>query len=128
MKHSTLGKILFPLISAGLMAVGPLQTAVGEIVSTENAIQLHERSSPIDRISSVLAKQQIRDQLVEMGVDPQDAVQRIAALSDTELQLLDQRLGELPAGGGGALEVMGIVLLVLLILELVGVTDIFKSI
>ncbi|MDH4048820.1 MAG: PA2779 family protein [Gammaproteobacteria bacterium] len=128
MKHSTLGKILFPLISAGLMAVGPLQTAVGEIVSTENAIQLHERSSRIDRISSVLAKQQIRDQLVEMGVDPQDAVQRIAALSDTELQLLDQRLGELPAGGGGALEVMGIVLLVLLILELVGVTDIFKSI
>jgi hypothetical protein len=37
-------------------------------------------------------------------------------------------MNELPAGADGALTVLGIVLLVLLVLELVGVTDVFKSI
>ena len=81
----------------------------------------------IERISTVLAQEQVRDQLIRYGVDPQDAALRVAALSDSELQTLEQRISDLPAGANGALEVIGIVMLVLLILELVGVTDIFKS-
>lgn len=90
-------------------------------------MQMSQRTAHIDRISAVLAEQQVRDQLVRFGVDPRDAALRVAALSDSELQTLDQRIGELPAGADGVLEVIGIVMLVLLILELVGVTDIFKS-
>jgi hypothetical protein len=48
-------------------------------------------------------------------------------LSDSELQELEARMDELPAGADSALTVLGIVLLVLLVLELVGVTDVFKS-
>jgi hypothetical protein len=48
-------------------------------------------------------------------------------LSDSELEVLQQRMDTLPAGADSALTVLGIVLLVLLVLELVGVTDIFKS-
>ena len=90
-------------------------------------MQLQQRTAQIERISAVLAEQQVRDQLVRFGVDPQHATLRVAVLSDSELQALDQRISELPAGADGALEVIGIVMLVLLILELVGVTDIFKS-
>ena len=66
----------------------------------------------------------VRAELERLGVAPADAQARVAALSDSELLALDQRMDELPAGSG-ALEVLGIVLLVLLVLELVGVTDIY---
>jgi hypothetical protein len=127
MNQFVLARILFPLLSASLISLGLLQSAFGAVVSTESAMQMSQRTAHIDRISAVLAEQQVRDQLVRFGVDPRDAALRVAALSDSELQTLDQRIGELPAGADGVLEVIGIVMLVLLILELVGVTDIFKS-
>jgi hypothetical protein len=62
-----------------------------------------------------------------MGVDAAAVVTRLAQLTDEELVLMESRLDKLPAGAG-ALEVVGIVFVVLLILELVGVIDIFKAI
>ena len=127
MNHTIASRILFPLISASLISLGLLQSASGAVVSTESAMQMAQRTAQIERVSALLAEQQVRDQLIRYGVDPQDATLRVAALSDSELQALDQKISELPAGANGALEVIGIVMLVLLILELVGVTDIFKS-
>jgi hypothetical protein len=127
MNHVILARILFPLLSACLITLGLLQSASGAVVGTESAMQLQLRTAQIERIGAALAEQQVRDQLVRFGVDPQAATLRVAALSDSELQALDQRISEQPAGGSGVFEVLGIVLLVLLVLELVGVTDIFKS-
>lgn len=127
MRIRRFGHFVLPVFSAALIFLGTAQFASGEVVSTENAIRLDQRDVAIDRITSALAQQQISEQLAALGVDPVDAQQRVASLSDSELVLLDQKLAELPAGAGGALEVLGIVLLVLLVLELVGVTDIFKS-
>ena len=45
----------------------------------------------------------------------------------TELKQLDGRLDQLPAGAG-VLEVIGFVMLVLIILEVVGVIDVFKGV
>ena len=61
-------------------------------------------------------------------MDPADATQRIASLSDTELKLMTEKLDQLPAGGDSFLGVIGIVFIVLLILEITGVIDIFKRI
>ena len=69
----------------------------------------------------------MRGRLEQLGVDPLAADARIAALTDQELQLLATDLENLPAGGS-ALGVVGIVFIVLLILELVGVIDIFNKI
>jgi hypothetical protein len=88
---------------------------------------MQERTARIERIHSVLARDSVQSQMVRLGVDPAAAAARIASLSDSELQQLEARMDELPAGANGGLEVLGIVLLVLLVLELVGVTDIFKS-
>ena len=66
-------------------------------------------------------------QLVALGVDPADATQRIASLSDSELNLMTEKLDQLPAGGDGFFGVIGFVFIVLLILELTGVIDIFKK-
>lgn len=127
MRIQRFSRILLPVFSAALVFLGTAQFASGEIISTESAIVLEQREATIDRIVSALSQQRVSEQLTALGVNPLDAQQRVASLSDSELQLLDQKLADLPAGAGGALEVLGIMLLVLLVLELVGVTDIFKS-
>lgn len=126
MRQSNSVRTVAVLVTANLLTLGFAQSAGAGIISTEAALQLEERAERIERIHSVLARDSVQEQLVRFGVDPADAEQRVASLSDSELQVLEQRMNELPAGAG-ALEVLGIVLLVLLVLELVGVTDIFKS-
>lgn len=125
-KHNKKAGTITTLVAVPLLALGFVQPAGAGIVSTEAAMQMDERSARIDRINSVLARDSVQAQLVKLGVDPADAERRVASLSDSELLRLGQRMDELPAGAG-ALEVLGIVLLVLLVLELVGVTDVFKS-
>jgi len=61
-----------------------------------------------------------------MGVDATHVDSRVAAMTDAELRSLAGEIENLPAGAD-ALAVIGIVFLVLLILEAVGVLDIFKS-
>jgi hypothetical protein len=127
MHHKRGNKAIALLMSAQLIALGFVPPAGAGVISTETAIEVSQRAATIERIDAVLARDSVRQQLESFGVDPADARDRIANLSDSELAVLEQRMNTLPAGAGGALEVLGIVLLVLLVLELVGVTDIFKS-
>jgi hypothetical protein len=55
-------------------------------------------------------------------------MERVARLTDEELALLAGQFDELPAGGIGIFEVLGITFLVLLVLELTGVINIFQKI
>jgi hypothetical protein len=63
----------------------------------------------------------------EMGVDAASIDSRVASLSDRELHQLATDMQSAPAGGD-VLAVIGVVFIVLLILELVGVIDIFKKV
>jgi hypothetical protein len=107
--------------------VAPLQsTAYAGVIGTEHYLGALEREQALDRIDAVLAREEVRERLEQLGVDPAQAFERVAALSDAELAALEQNLEQLPAGG--ILGVIGVVFVVLLILELVGVTNIFNKI
>ncbi len=105
-----------------------LQSANAAIVPTDAAIEIADRQQQIDRIDHVLARDNVRSLLVDLGVDPADASARVRALTDAELAKLDSQLGELPAGGVGFVELVGIVAIVLIVLELLGVTNVFSKI
>ena len=120
-------KTIAIILAANLVTLGLVQSAGAGVISTEAAIEMQEREARIERISSVLARDSVQSRMIRLGVNPDLAAARVASLSDSELQQLEARMDELPAGADGALTVLGIVLLVLLVLELVGVTDIFKS-
>jgi hypothetical protein len=60
-------------------------------------------------------------------VPPQSVIERVNNMTNAELLALEGQIDEQVAGGD-ALAVVGIVFVVLLILEIVGVTDIFKSV
>jgi len=115
------------LLSMALVA-SSIQTAVyASVISTQQYLSTAEREATIARVDAVLARDEVRSELERYGVDPAAASERVTALSDQELQTLASSLDKLPAGGS-LVGVVGIVFIVLLILEFVGVIDIFKRI
>jgi hypothetical protein len=121
-KNPLLRTALLLAMSLNLVTLGWAPAASAQVVSTATFNQSLTRDTRIDRINNYLAQDAVRGQLVGLGVDPNDAQARVAALTDSELEMLT-----LPAGGE-ALAVIGVVFIVLLILELVGVINIFKSV
>ena len=67
----------------------------------------------------------IRQQLVQGGVEDRLAFKRVAAMTDTQVAMVHQRMDEMPAGAD--LGVVVIIALVLVITELMGYTDIVPS-
>ena len=109
-----------------LVSLGCIPAAHAEVIGTPTFSQTLTRDARIDKINGFLAQDSVRSQMIGLGVDPRDAQARVAALTDSELQALDQRIDSMPAGGD-VLAVIGIVFIVLLILELTGVINIFKK-
>jgi hypothetical protein len=114
-------------ISVCMVSLPIMQSANAAIISTESAIEMDERRTRIDHVNEILARASVQSTLVRFGVDPADASARVDALTNTELQTLEQQLEQLPAGGTGVVEVIGIVAIVLVILELIGVTNFFSE-
>ncbi len=115
---------------AVLMAVTtlPMGLAQAKMVTTDQVI---EQSAPSDNRAQVrdfLMREDVRQQLTQLGVDPEEAARRVAGLSDEEIQQIAGRLDELPAGEGFVGVVIGaalIIFLVLLITDLLGLTDVY---
>ena len=97
------------------------------IVGTEQMLSQDSRAISLGKVQTFMASEQVSAQLLSMGVAPEMVAERVAALSESELQQLASSIDSQPAGGD-ILIIAGIVFVVLLILELVGVTHVFTSI
>lgn len=113
-------------LMAQFIAIGFMQSASAAIISTQSALAAQERQERVSAIQHQLAREDVQQQMMALGVDPEMAQERVASLTEAELQQLQQHLDKLPAGGS-LVGVIGVVFVVLLILELVGVTDVFTS-
>lgn len=114
------------ILCVAVLNLGSPLVAEAGVIGTLQAVESQHRAANLDIVNSALAREQVRAQLAAMGVDAARVDARIAAMTDAELASLAGEVEQLPAGGD-ALAVIGIVFLVLLILEAVGVTDIFKK-
>ena len=97
------------------------------MVGTDEILSAGTRSQQMTEIQNVLARDDVRTQMLDLGVNPADVEERLNALTDTELAQLSTGMRELPAGGS-VVGVIGVVFIVLLILELLGVTNVFTRI
>lgn len=102
------------------------RVARAELVTTEAA--LAGASGVRDQVRALLARDEVTRELRELGIDPAQARDRVEALSDAELAVIAGRLDRLPAGGsavGAIVTALLIVFIILLITDIVGVTDVF---
>ena len=126
MKSSLMKRIMVLLVSVSFFSTYSLPAWSG-IVTTDQLLQQQLEVLNKSSLVAMLDRDDVRQQLVERGVDPDYAKARIAALSDAQIEELKDSIDTLPAGSG----VVGIliaVLLVLIILDIVGVTNIFSFI
>src|SRR5690606_4904983 len=117
--------IVYTLI-ASLLSMASPALVQAEIIGTLSAIEASQRDANLAKINDVLAREEVREKMRAYGVDEAQVAARLPSLTDQELSTLAQEMENMPAAGG-ALEVVGIVFIVLLILEAVGVIDIFKK-
>jgi hypothetical protein len=80
-----------------------------------------------ERVDAFLAREDVQKHFEALGVDSAAAAERVAGLTEAELQELSGRIDALPAGAG-AVELVLLVLIILLILELAGAINIFNKI
>lgn len=122
--HTTLRALLAGWLSVALMLIGfPVHAGM---IGTESALAAESRAADLATVQTFMARDEVRSQLETWGVEPALAAERVAQLSDAELQQMAVNIQSQPAGAG-ALAVVGIVFIVLLILELVGVINVFQS-
>jgi len=126
MKSSLMKRIIVLLVSVSFFSTYSLPAWSG-IVTTDQLLQQQLEVLNKSSLVAMLDRDDVRQQLVERGVDPEYAKARIAALSDAQIEQLKDSIDTLPAGSG-VVGILVAVLLVLIILDIVGVTNIFSFI
>jgi hypothetical protein len=124
MKTSTFRAAAVAVLSLSVANVGFIASAQAAIVET-GALVTTTRDANLAAVRAQLNRAEVKQRLEGMGVDTAVVDARVANLSDLELQKMATDMQNAPAGGG-ALVIIGVVFLVLIILEFVGVIDIFK--
>ena len=119
------------IVVAMLLTSLPVGAARADLVTTEQVVEQSAAADARERLAAVFLRDDVRQQMEALGVDQDEAMARLASLSDQEIQQIAGKVDELPAGQGviaGVLIVAGAVLIALVILDLVGVTDVFTFI
>ncbi len=116
-------KRFFAILLSLSMIMLPLGTVQSAMIGNS---QLLEGSSTASRsaLLEALERDQVRSQLSQLGVDADSVKLRVAQMTDQEIATLNERLGDLPAGGD-ALGVLVLIFVVFIITDAIGATDIF---
>ena len=118
--------IISSILCFTLLAGTTVNTAAAAVITTQDFLAQREHRAMTTGVEAALAREDVQQAMVMLGVDPQQAEARVADLSPEELAQLQAQLDSLPAGGS-VLALIGAVFVVLMILELTGVINIFKG-
>lgn len=127
MKSCTQAFIIVLTLLQFFLVTGLLPAAKAAIIPTQAVIESTDVDQTRNHLQSIVARDDVRAELIRLGVNPEDAENRLASLTAEELRQLQNHMQDMPAGGS-ALALIGAVFLVLLVLEVVGVTNIFNKI
>lgn len=119
MKRSENKNKLLPLVMLilGLCAGAfTTQAAMAAMVSTETVVTEQALSVDRDQLVAALEREDVRAQLQEYGVSPEEAAKRVASLTDEEVRDLAQNIDTLPAGGSGTVTILLLVIIIILLL------------
>lgn len=128
----TLRAYLSTLLIAALVitslpiAAAPTAPQSIDLVSTQSVLSADHAGADRERINEILARADVQDQLLKQGVDLDEVDARVAALSDSEVKQMADQLEMMPAGaGGGVIGALFAVFIILLITDILGLTDVY---
>lgn len=124
----TMAKRFFSaFLAASFLFTASMQTVQAAMISAEQVAESTISSQgQQDRaqIVAALSRDDVQAALVARGIDPQQAQERVAALTDEEASMVASQLDSAPAGSGivGAIV---LVFLVLLLTDILGFTKVY---
>lgn len=130
MKSKSTGFRVMAIFMTGLMfaLAGPYQAAVAALIPTEMASDSAKVALARENIKNFMARQDSQNLLIAKGISPEEAKARIDSLTDAEVLMVSQHIESMPAGGNAVGVIVGAILLVfiiLLITDLLGLTNVF---
>lgn len=102
-----------------------LPAAHAGIVGTETLVSSEQAQQDRAHILKLLERKDVQEQLVAYGVDAEQAKARVNSLTDTEMRSLAGKMDQLPAGGDSVVGILFAIFIILLITDILGLTNIF---
>ncbi|MEL0028570.1 MAG: PA2779 family protein [Perlucidibaca sp.] len=102
------------VVAAPITAEQAMQAGVAAATSQQRA-----------EVVSWLQRDDVRQEMTRLGVSSEQAVERVSALSDEEVQRLHGRIGQAQVAGNGIVGAIVFVFLVLLVTDILGLTKVF---
>ena len=109
----------------------PVHSVLAAMIETETVLDSARGREARDFLHQMLARKDLQDAIIAQGIDPMEARTRIDSLSDDEVIRIADQIDRFAAGGGVVeflLVTILVGLIVLVILDLTGVTDVFPFI
>lgn len=109
MKTTLIGMICRFLAVA--MVLIPFQTGQASMIGTDQAVAAATATADRNTVLNFLNRSQTETELQSLGLDPQTAKDRVAAMTDAEVGKLAGQIHAAPAGADGT----GLVVLILVV-------------
>lgn len=125
-KHTARSRVLAWVLMTLFTVMGVQVPANAAIVGTDQIVAETELDAQRAELNELLLRDDVRQQLIDMGVDVEHVQERIDHMTASELAQLDGKMEELPAGG--VLGAVLAVILILILLDVLGTTDVFPNV
>ena len=112
------------IISFTFVQISP---AFAGIVGTDSFLSEQTIQQDRENLRNLMSRDEVRSMLEMNGLTVEQAQERVDSLTDSEVQQMAKKFDELPAAGNAGVVIL-VIALVVIILELAGITDIFTGI
>ena len=96
----------------GILWLALLPAQAGMVSTAESAAQ----TATTPPVAIELVRQRVERQLVDRGLEPQQAAARVARLTDEQVVALDGKLATLPAGAGVSTTNLLLIIIIIILL------------
>jgi len=115
-------------IIASMLFVSVQTPAMADVVGTKELTMQAELQIQRNDVRELIAREDVRAGLLGYGVNPVDIDKRIDNLTSSELLQIQNKLADLPAGADGVLGAVLTIILIFVLLDVLGATDVFPRI
>lgn len=119
-------KCISMLLTIALMSIS-INSSYAAMISNDIVINHVQHNNAKAELLQTINRSDIKQQLLSMGVKPEDIESRINLMTREEIAQLNHQFDELPAGG----DILGIILIIFIVFvitDVIGATDIFPFI
>jgi hypothetical protein len=123
--------LALPLALVVLIVSLPVNVAQGAMVTTDQVLVESQAESDRAKVLAFLAREDVRQQIEALGVDPDEAARRVQSLSDSEIAKIVDQMDQEPAGQSVLVILVATILIIFLIFiitDLTGATNVFPFI